>query len=54
MSSINVDISTSTLAFDAAEEFWFNDYGRRKLPLRLSPMTPPAPIGDPLADSWFR
>ncbi len=43
--------------FQSDEEQWFGDYGReRKRPLRYSPTTPPppSPIGDDLADRWFR
>jgi len=38
------------------EERWFTDRdGRdRKRPLRTSPTMPPPPIGDALADGWFR
>lgn len=37
------------------EEAWFADRGRgTKRPLRSSPTTPPPPIGDELADRWFR
>ena len=42
-------------SFQVDEEKWFCDYGReRKRPLRQSPTTPPPPIGDELADGWFR
>ena len=42
-------------SFQSDEEKWFCDYGReRKRPLRHSPTTPPPPIGDDLADRWFR
>jgi hypothetical protein len=55
MSSFNANDQPSTLSFNAAEEDWFNDYQReRKRPLRASPTSPPPPIGDPLADGWFR
>ncbi|HVH47533.1 MAG TPA: hypothetical protein VM925_34595 [Labilithrix sp.] len=41
--------------FQSDEEKWFVDFQReRKRPLRTSPTTPPPPIGDALADSWFR
>jgi hypothetical protein len=37
------------------EEQWFTDRSReRKRPLKTSPTTPPPPLGDPLADGWFR
>lgn len=37
------------------EEAWFSDRNReRKRPLRTSPTTPPPPIGDEVADRWFR
>jgi len=37
------------------EEAWFADRGREsKRMLRTSPTTPPPPIGDELADRWFR
>ncbi|MFO0739542.1 MAG: hypothetical protein U0270_26825 [Labilithrix sp.] len=37
------------------EEAWFADRGREsKRLLRTSPTTPPPPIGDELADRWFR
>ena len=42
-------------SFQTEEETWFSDRNREtKRPLRTSPTTPPPPIGDPLADSWFR
>jgi hypothetical protein len=42
--------------FQNEEEKWFADArGReRKRPLKTSPTTPPPPIGDALADGWFR
>jgi hypothetical protein len=42
--------------FQSDEEMWFSDHGKgRKRPLRQSPSTPPPPpIGDDLADRWFR
>jgi hypothetical protein len=44
ISSLNLD-----------EEAWFSDRNREtKRPLRTSPTMPPAPIGDDLADRWFR
>ncbi len=37
------------------EEAWFSDRSREsKRLLRTSPTTPPPPIGDDVADSWFR
>jgi hypothetical protein len=37
------------------EEAWFSDRHREtKRPLRTSPTMPPPPIGDELADRWFR
>ena len=37
------------------EEAWFTDRNREtKRLLRTSPTTPPPPIGDELADRWFR
>jgi len=41
--------------FQKDEESWFSDASReRKRPLRTSPTTPPPPIGDAVADGWFR
>jgi len=51
--STNEQQEAPRLQFD--EEKWFGDYVReRKRPVRQSPTTPPPPIGDELADRWFR
>lgn len=40
---------------DTDEDRWFAERERtRKRPLRSSPTTPPPPIGDQVADRWFR
>jgi hypothetical protein len=46
----------SSNPFHALEERWFADQGRSPTtrPTRTSSTTPPPPIGDPLADRWFR
>ena len=55
MSPLNIDEQPQTKSFHTEEEKWFGDYGReRKRPLRSSPTMPPPPIGDDLADRWFR
>ena len=55
MSSANGNEPPRPPTFQTDEEQWFSDYNReRKRPLRTSPTTPPPPIGDALADSWFR
>jgi hypothetical protein len=41
--------------FESDEEKWFSESGQqRKRPLKTSPTTPPPPLGDALADRWFR
>jgi hypothetical protein len=56
MSPSNViDEQPQNSSFRSDEEKWFSDYRReRKRPVRCSPTTPPPPIGDDLADRWFR
>jgi hypothetical protein len=42
-------------SFQPSEEQWFTDRNREtKRPLKTSPTTPPPPLGDELADRWFR
>ena len=41
--------------FQNDEERWFYERSQeRKRPSRSSPTTPPPPIGDDMADRWFR
>lgn len=48
-------LEESAPKFLATEEGWFKDGQReKKRPLRTSPTTPPPPIGDAMADRWFR
>ena len=55
MSRVNVDEPHEHLTFEPEEEAWFNAYeNKQKPPHRASPRPPPTPIGDPLADKWFR
>ena len=55
MPPAKIDEQSQSPSFQSDEERWFGDYGReRKRPLRTSPTTPPPPIGDALADKWFR
>ncbi|MDF2694074.1 MAG: hypothetical protein K0S65_2457 [Labilithrix sp.] len=55
MSPVNLNEQPQTTRFQSEEEKWFGDYRReQKRPLRSSPSTPPPPIGDDLADRWFR
>jgi hypothetical protein len=42
------------LAFEPAEEQWFASARQQKRPFRSSPSVPPPPIGDEMADRWFR
>jgi hypothetical protein len=56
MASKSIKVNESQLPKpEQVEEAWFADRGREtKRPLRTSPTTPPPPIGDELADKWFR
>jgi hypothetical protein len=55
MSPVGSQDSSQQSDFQNEEERWFTEHGReRKRPLRTSPTTPPPPIGDDLADHWFR
>lgn len=56
MSRSNVAEQPQTPPFQSEEDTWFVISQRRdrKRPLRTSPTTPPPPIGDALADGWFR
>lgn len=55
---VSSPIASPTLpitSFPSDEERWFTEREReRKRPLRTSPTTPPPPIGDAVADRWFR
>jgi hypothetical protein len=42
------------LAFQPAEEEWFASATQQRRPFRMSPSLPPPPIGDDMADRWFR
>jgi hypothetical protein len=49
------DKQSNGASWEADEERWFSDRDRsQKRPFRSSPTTPPPPIGDALADGWFR
>jgi hypothetical protein len=53
--SPKVNEQSQSPSFQSDEEQWFVDHRReRKRPLRTSPTTPPPPIGDEVADRWFR
>jgi len=53
--SITATEQPKALSFQPAEEKWFASRGRKHgRPLRASLTPPPAPIGDALADAWFR
>jgi hypothetical protein len=55
MASVKVQEQPQLVQFQSAEEQWFSDGNReRKRPTRTSPTMPPPPIGDPVADRWFR
>lgn len=55
MAYVNEKQPAHVADFQSTEEKWFADATReRKRPSRSSPTTPPPPIGDALADSWFR
>lgn len=55
MAFIVINEQPKNASFLSDEEQWFVDFRReRKRPLRTSPTTPPPPIGDALADTWFR
>lgn len=59
MATTNNDVKQSQIGTSSGapieEEAWFADRGRETTrPLRTSPTTPPPPIGDDLADGWFR
>ncbi len=47
---------TEPQPFQTSEESWFKDHRGREMkrPFRSSPTMPPPPIGDALADGWFR
>jgi hypothetical protein len=53
MSSRSITKPTA-LAFEPAEEQWFASATQQKRPFRVSPSVPPPPIGDEMADRWFR
>ena len=46
-------LQDQTLAFNPEEERWFAA-SEPKRPILVCPSVPPAPIGDPMADQWFR
>jgi hypothetical protein len=53
MSTLLAPDAVQTLLFHPDEERWFAA-SEPKRPLRACPSAPPPPIGDAIADQWFR